>query len=331
MSVSDINKSNNLKIGFIANGVKKFSKSDIFHDSSFALMLAAQKLDTRILLAESNTLKIINNKVFATFDEVNVKQEENNHILVKCTTEFPLDDLDIIFARKDPPVNEDFISYVLMLTLVAGENALKRKPLIINSPFGLLKANEKMYALNFPSLIPPTILTSRKSEIIDFLNEHVEVVAKPLFDKGGEGVFYIDKGSKTSHTIIEVVTKHESCTVIVQKYIPEIIHGDKRIILLNGNPIGSVLRIPRAGEFRANMNKGASVKACTLSKRDLEICEAVKPLLQKEGLYFTGIDVIGNFLTEINVTSPTGLQEIERLSGTHPADEIISWAVNFVK
>ena len=328
--MSDLKKSNNLRIGFIADGVKKFSKSDIFHDSSFALMLAAQKLNTKILLAESNTLKIINNKVFATFDEVNVKQEENNHISVKGTTDLPLNGLDIIFARKDPPVNEDFISYLLMLTHITSEKNSVKTPLIINNPFGLLKANEKMYALNFPSLIPPTIVTSKKNEIIDFLNEHVEIVAKALFDKGGDDVFYIDKESKTAQTIIEVVTKHETRTVIIQKYIPEIINGDKRIILLDGNPIGSVLRIPRVGEFRANMNKGASVKACTLSKRDFEICEAIKPSLQKDGLYFTGIDVIGNFLTEINVTSPTGLQEIERLSGTHPADEIINWAVNTV-
>lgn len=328
--MSDLKKLNNLKIGFIADGVKKFTKSDIFHDSSFALMLAAQKLNTNILLTESNNLKIINNKVFAKFDEVNVKQEENNHIFINNSIELPLQELDIIFARKDPPVNEDFISYALMLTLISEADKSKKKPLIINDPFSLLKANEKLYALNFPTLIPTTLVTSKKNEIIDFVNEYKEAVVKPLFDKGGGGIFYIDKESKSTYTIIEAVTKDETHTVLVQKYIPDVVNGDKRIILLNGNPIGAILRVPKAGEFRANMNKGASVKACNLSKRDLEICEAIKPFLQRDGLYFTGIDVIGNYLTEINVTSPTGLQEIQKLNGTSPADEIIQWAMDSI-
>lgn len=339
MSVSEIkelNKITELKVAFIADGVKNFSKSDIFHDSSFALMLAMQKLNVRILLTESNNLKIINNKVFAKFDEVSVKQEENNHLKVKSSADYSLDAFNIIFARKDPPVNENFLSYLLMLSLTPhlGDNSCDSKnqckPLIINNPEGMLKANEKLYALNFPEFIPTTIVTSKKNEILDFLNEHNEAVIKPLYDKGGEGVFYLNKGLKNLEEVIETSVNNGPSVAIVQKYIPEVKNGDKRIILLNGVPLGAILRVPKAGEFRANMSRGASVRACTLSGRDLEICEALKPYLQKDGLHFAGIDVINGYLTEVNVTSPTGLQEIERLDGRAVAQEIANWAVETV-
>ncbi|MBI3590414.1 MAG: glutathione synthase [Candidatus Melainabacteria bacterium] len=332
--IKKVNKLNELKVAFIADGVKNFSKSDIFHDSSFALMLAAQELDkknVKILLTESNNLKIINNKVFAKFDEVSLKKEESNHLQVKSTNEYALDTLDIIFARKDPPINESYLSYILMLSLVPhignGSPENDFKTLIVNNPLGILKANEKLYALNFPALIPHTLVTSRKNEILDFLNEHKEAVIKPLYDKGGGGVFYLSKNMNNVQSIIEISTQDGTKVAMVQKYIPEVIKGDKRIILLNGNPIGAILRIPKVGEFRANMNRGASVEHCELNKRDLEICETIKPHLQKDGLYFTGIDVIGNYLTEINVTSPTGLQEIERFTGRSLAKEIIDWAI----
>ncbi len=326
MSVSDVKGVNRMKevkgiqIGFIGDGIKDFSKIDIFHDSTFALMLAAQDIKTRVLYAESNCLKIINNKVLAKFDEVTLRREPGNHIEVKNTVEYSLDSLNIIFARKDPPVNENFLSYLQMLTLVS-------KALIVNNPEGMLKANEKLYALNFPDFIPATLVSSSKNEILEFLDKHKEAVIKPLFDKGGEGIFYLNKSIQNTNAIIETSTQEETRLALVQKYIPEVTVGDKRIILLNGEPMGAILRIPKVGELRANMNRGASVKPCEISKRDLEICEALKPFLQKDGLYFTGIDVIGNYLTEVNVTSPTGIQEIEKLTGKSLAPEIIKWAV----
>jgi len=339
MSVSGIKNANklrdlsDLKVAFIVDGVNNFSKADIFHDSSFALMLAMQGFNVRVLLTESNNLKIINNKVFAKFDEVVLKQEENNHIKVKGSSECSLDSFNIIFARKDPPVNEDFLSYLLMLSMTPhfgdgkAENENKSKPLIVNSPEGMLKANEKLYALNFPEFIPSTIVTSKKVEILDFLNEYNEAVVKPLYDKGGGGVFYLSKSLKNVQAIIEMSIRNGDSVALVQKYIPEVLNGDKRIILLNGNPLGAILRIPKAGEFRANMSRGASVKACTLTERDLEICKALKPQLQRDGLHFAGIDVINGYLTEVNVTSPTGLQEIERFDGRQLAKEIVGWAI----
>ncbi len=320
-------KKNNVKIAFIADGVKNFSKNDIFHDSSFALMLACKDLNIDVFLTESKNLEIIKNKVFAKFDKVSVKQIPDKHVNVLETDILPLDSFNIIFARKDPPINENFISYAQILSLI---DSSKKKSLIINSPIGILKANEKLYALNFPNLIPPTMVTSNKEKIRDFLDKHKEAVIKPLFDKAGGGVFYLNKNIQNADAIIEASTEDGSRASLIQKYIPEVLSGDKRIILLNGNPIGAMLRVPKKGELRANMSRGASVKPAKLTKKDYEICSALKPYLQKDGLYFAGIDVIGGYLTEVNVTSPTGLQEIERFTGKPLAKEIVLWAIEQV-
>lgn len=331
--MSDIKKVkqvDKINIGFVVDGVRDFKKPDLFHDSSFALMLAAQELGFKVFLTESNNLKIVNNKVFAKFDEVSLKQVENNHLEVKSSNEFPLNSFDVIFARKDPPIDENFVSYVLMLLHVSRTSKLDHNgsnTLIINSPEGILKANEKLYPLNFPELIVPTIVTSKKIEILEFLNEHKEAVVKPLFDKGGGGVFYLNANLKNVQAIIDLSINDETRVALVQKYIPEVINGDKRIILLNGEPLGAVLRIPKVGEFRANMSRGASVKSCTLTKRDLEICKTLSPHLRKDGIYFAGIDVVGDYLTEVNITSPTGLQEIERFDRKPLAKEIVGWAI----
>lgn len=331
--MSDIKKVkqvDKINIGFVVDGVKDFKKPDLFHDSSFALMLATQELGFKVLLTESNNLKIVNNKVFAKFDEVSLKQVENNHLEVKSSKEFSLNSFDVIFARKDPPIDENFLSYAHMLLIVSkskDEPEGLSGPLIINSPESILSANEKLYSLKFPDLTPQTIVTSKKTEILDFLNKHKEAVVKPLFDKGGGGVFYLNANLKNVQAIIDLSINDETRVALVQKYIPEVINGDKRIILLNGEPLGAVLRIPKVGEFRANMSRGASVKSCTLTKRDLEICETLKPQLVKDGLYFTGIDVVGDYLTEVNITSPTGLQEIERFDRKPLAKEIVKWAI----
>lgn len=314
-------KKNDTKIAFIVDGVKKFSKSDIFHDSSFALMLASQRLNVNIFLTESKDLKIINNKVYAKFDEVRLKQIADSHVKVLETNVYSLDAFDIIFARKDPPVDDNFISYAQMLTLIS------KKTLIVNKPEGLLKANEKLYALNFKEFIPKTLVSNNKDEIVDFLNSSKEAVIKPLFDKSGGGVFYLNKNVQNANAIIEASVHDGNKFALIQEYIPDVVIGDKRIILLDGEPIGAMMRVPKKGELRANMSRGASVKSTKLTKRDLEICEAIKPSLQKDGLFFTGIDVIGKYLTEVNVTSPTGLQEIERFNNRPLAQEIVRWAV----
>lgn len=310
------------KIAFIADDIKNLSEFDIFHNATFGLMLAAQELignSSKLLLTKSNNLKIINNKVFAKFDEIKLRKEFGNHLTIKSTTEYSLDSLDIIFARKDPPINESYLSYIQTLCLVS-------KALIVNKPEGILKANEKLYALNFPKIIPPTLVTTNKNELLAFLKRHKEAVIKPLFNKGGHGVFYLKANNVNVNPILEASTTNGQM-VLIQKYLPEVLKGDKRIILLNGDPIGGIIRVPKPGEFRAHISRGASFKLLKLSKRDIQICEALKPWLVKDGLYFTAIDVIGDYLIEVNVTCPANLQETEKAVKKPLAKEIINWAL----
>ena len=325
MSVSGIKKHtllNDVKIAFIADDIKNISEFGVFYNATFSLMLAAQELNIKILLAESNNLKIVKNKIVAKFDEVILKREVGNHLKIKSSNEYSLDSFNVVFARKDPPIDENFIAYIQMLSMVSS------KTLIVNNPEGILKANDKLFTLNFPKFTPPTIVTSHTAEILTFLSEYKEVVIKPIFDKGGNGVFYLNQEVKKNvHSIIELSTKNEHRTVLVQKFIPEIVKGDKRIVLLNGNPIGSVIRVPKAGESIASIDRGANVLPGELSKRNLEICEALKLPLMEKGLYFAAIDVIGDYLTEINVSCPAGIQPIENLTGKPIAKEIIKWAV----
>lgn len=319
ISVSDVKKVS-YTVAFIADDIKNFTEFDVFHNATFGLMLAAQGLNVRVLLTESNNLKIINNKVFANFNEIMLKPELSSYLKVKNSAEYALDSFNIIFARKDPPINENFISYIQTLCLV-------QKSFIVNRPKGILKANEKLYALNFPKIIPPTLVTYKRNEILDFLDVHKEIVIKPLFNKGGEGVFYLNKKDQASINIIEESTNEEKKAALVQKFLPEVKGGDKRIILLDGNPLGAIFRVPKEGEFRANVRRGATYKVCNMSKRDLEICETLKPFLQRDGLYFTSIDVIGDYLIEVNVTCPASVQEVERCTGRAVAKEIVSWAI----
>ena len=206
--MSDVKKhtlKSSLKAAFIADDIKNLTEFGVFHNATFSLMLAAQELGLKVLLAESNSLKIVNNKIVAIFDEVILKREVGNYLQIKSSDEYFLDSFNIIFARKDPPVNENFITYLQILSMVSPET------LIVNNPDGILKANDKLYTLNFPKFTPPTIVTSDKTEILNFLNEFKEVVVKPIFDKGGNGIFYLNQDTKKNvHSIIELSTKMEA-------------------------------------------------------------------------------------------------------------------------
>ena len=321
--MSDVKKDisrNGLKIAFIADDIKNLSEFGIFHNATFSLMLAAQELNVKILLTESNNLKIDNNKITAKFDEVILKREVGNHLKIKSSSEYSLDSLNVIFARKDPPVNENFITYIQILSMISSET------LIVNNPVGILRANEKLYIFNVPNLIPLTLVTSKKEELLGFLREHKEAVIKPLFNKGGEGVFYLNINSINVDSIIEESLANNH-TIVIQKYLPEVLDGDKRIILLNGEPVGGIIRIPKPGEFRAHISRGASYKPLTLSKRDIEICKALKPFLIRDGLYFAAIDVIGDYLIEVNVTCPANLYETEQAVKKPLSRMMIEWAI----
>ncbi len=218
------------------------------------------------------------------------------------------DAFDVVWMRKDPPVDLDFIQVVQLLTLVAPP------ALVVNDPFGLLSIEEKLFVLRFPELAPPTIVSRDRAELLAFCEKlGGEMIVKPIGACGGEGVFHIVRDDRNLRALLESATRHGTRYQIAQRYQPEIRQGDKRVIVVEGEPIGAVLRVPQAQEARANFHAGGSAARAPVTERDREICARIGPELRRLGIVFAGIDVIGGYLTEVNVTSPTGIREINRL------------------
>jgi len=231
-----------------------------------------------------------------------------------------LEEYDAILMRKDPPFDQEFYFYTLILEQARG------KTLLVNDPRGLREANEKLYVFNFPTLIPPTRVTRSLVRLRDFLeSQGGQMIVKPLDQCGGGGVFHVRADDRNTNSILETVTGNEKQLVMAQAYLPDVRKGDKRIWLLDGEPIGAVLRVPREDETRSNLHVGGRATKTELDARDLEICRAIGPRLRADGLFFVGIDVIGGMLTEVNVTSPTGIQEIDRLDGVKLETRVIDW------
>jgi glutathione synthase len=222
--------------------------------------------------------------------------------------------------RKDPPYDLDYYFATLLLERARGQT------LIVNDPRGLREANEKLYSLHFPDLIPTTVVTRDAARLRAFLGEQGgEIVVKPLDGCGGRGVFYLHEGDRNIPSLLEMMTDFGRRWTIGQKYLPAARAGDKRILLLDGEPIGAVLRVPREDDLRGNLHVGGRPARTTLDERDRAICAAVAPRLRQDGLYFVGLDVIGGFLTEVNVTSPTGVQEVNALEGGQLETRIVEW------
>jgi len=238
-----------------------------------------------------------------------VRRATDHYTFLDDGAEMSLDAFDAIFMRKDPPADANYLYATMMLSL-----ADSHRTFVMNSPAGLREANEKLYALNFPSVIPPTLVTYEIARLKVFMEEQGgEMVVKPLDGHGGEGVFVLARGDRNINAILETATRFETRPIMAQRYIAEVRKGDKRLIVLDGEPLGCTLRVPMAAEHRGNIHVGGTCVKAEVTARDREICRVLKPRLQRDGLYFVGLDVIGDFVTEINVTSPTGVQEIDRL------------------
>jgi glutathione synthase len=234
----------------------------------------------------------------------------------------PLSNVDAVFMRKDPPFDMNYVFATYLLELASKDT------FVINSPRGVLGANEKLYALNFPDAVPESLISKDLGQLKQFLLDvGGEMIIKPLAKCGGEGVFYIKKGDKNLNALIETSTSFGREFIMAQRYLPEIKNGDKRIILINGEPVGAVSRIPQDNDHRGNIHVGGSSWKCDITERDLELCRIIAPRLKEDGLYFVGLDVIGDWITEINVTSPTCLVEINRLNGI----QLESLLINFVE
>lgn len=280
-------------------------------DSSLAMLLEAQRRGWEIHYGGLDDIWLRDGEAFGRLAKLQVADEEANWFKLDDVAVTPLGDMDVILMRKDPPFDMEYIvaTYVL-------ERAEDHGALVVNRPQGLRDANEKAFMAWFPSCAPPTLITRSLEEMRSFMNEHGKVVVKPLDMMGGRSVFVTDANDGNHNVILETITHWGTRYAMVQKYLPEIVSsGDRRIILIDGQPIPLALaRIPSPGDHRGNMDAGASTEILPLTDREIWICQQIGPALRKKGLLFTGIDVIGGFMTELNVTSPTGIRELERVA-----------------
>lgn len=282
---------------------------DIDGDSSFVLGLEAQSRGHKLFHYLPKDLSFQDGQVYAHMRPVTFRRERGNHASLGEAAMQPLADVDVVLMRQDPPFDMSYITATHLLELV------HPKTLVVNDPASVRNAPEKLFINHFPDLMPPTLISKDAEEIRAFRAKHEDIIVKPLFGNGGAGVFHIQPGDENLNALLEIFDELYREPVIAQKYLPAVRHGDKRIILIDGAPVGATNRVPPAGEARSNMHVGGQPHASGLTERDLEICAAIGPTLKEQGMIFVGIDVIGDYLTEINVTSPTGLQEINRFDG----------------
>jgi glutathione synthase len=283
---------------------------DIDADSTFALALEAQARSHALYHYLPQALTLRDGRLLARGRRLEVFRRHGNHHRFGDFEELDLAGFDIVLMRQDPPFDMAYITATHLLELLPEDG-----PLVINHPASVRNAPEKLFVLRFRELMPPTMLTLNRDEIRAFWQEHGEIVLKPLFGNGGAGVFHLRRGDDNLNSLLEMYALLHREPVMVQRYLPEVRQGDKRIILIEGEPAGAVLRVPPEGEARANLHVGGRAVKTELTAREREICAAIGPSLREQGLVFVGIDVIGDYMTEINVTSPTGIQEIARLDG----------------
>jgi glutathione synthase len=255
-------------------------------------------------------------RVMARGWPVEVRREKGNHYTLGALQDIDLGDSDVVWLRQDPPFDMGYITTTHLLDMIHPET------LVVNDPFWVRNYPEKLLVLQFPDLTPPTMIARDLATLRDFKHEHGDIILKPLYGNGGAGVFRLDPNDRNLASLHELFAGMNREPLIAQKFLPAVEKGDKRIILVDGAPVGAINRVPAAGETRSNMHVGGRPEKIGLSERDREICAAIGPLLKEKGQVFVGIDVIGDWLTEINVTSPTGIQELERFDGTNVAAKI---------
>jgi glutathione synthase len=292
------------------------STIDIDGDSTFVLALEAQRRGHGLFHYGPADLSFKDGRVLARAQEMKVERRKGAHYTLGEPQVLDLAGLDIVLMRQDPPFDMAYITATHLL------EHIHPRTLVVNDPIEVRNAPEKLFVTKFEGLLPPTLITSDMRQIVEFRAEHKDIIVKPLFGNGGAGVFHIKPDDENLSSLMEMFTKASREPVIVQRYLPEVRQGDKRVILVDGEAAGAINRVPAAGEARSNMHAGGKPVKATLTSREREICEAIGPVLRERGLVFVGIDVIGDYLTEINVTSPTGIQEIDRFDGTNVAAKI---------
>ena len=293
----------------VAIQMDPIEKVNIDADSSFILGLEAERRGHALFHYLPRDLFFREGRVFATVRPMRLRRERGNHASMGAPEVLDLAGLDVILMRQDPPFDMAYITATHLLEHVHPGT------LVVNDPVHVRNAPEKLFVAHFEGLMPPTLISSDPRQIKAFREQHKDIIVKPLFGNGGAGVFHITPEDENLNALIEMFTQLYREPVIVQRYMPEVRQGDKRIILVDGVAAGAINRVPPPGEARANMHAGAEPRPAKLTHREQEICTAIGPALKERGLIFVGIDVIGDYLTEINVTSPTGIQEINRFDG----------------
>lgn len=294
-------------------------------DTSFILMIGAARKGHRVFFLPQGGMRRLDGKTFFEATRVTPRLEKSAPFEIHETTSLTEDAVDIIFIRTDPPFNEQYLFDTWLLDLLPKHIA------VINDPGGIRTVNEKLWATRFTDLIPPTLVSRHKQHILKFLKDHGDIILKPSNGFGGRSVFRITANDINRNALIEQLTGNQSLEIIAQRFVPESAAGDKRIILLNGHALGAVLRVHGQDDHRNNFFAGGSPQAATITPGDQRVIETLRPHLQKLGLYFVGIDVIGDHLIEVNVTSPTGLQEINRLNRNSLEDDVIAFAEDLLK
>ena len=289
---------------------------DINADSTFRLAEEAQNRGHDLYVYTPNDLTFNRGKVAAKVRSISLKRKIGDHVNFGAVELLDLSEFGVIWLRQDPPFDMGYITNTHLLDLVAKET------LIVNNPFWVRNLPEKLLVLEFPDLIPDTVISRDLEEIKEFKREFKDIIVKPLYGNGGAGIFRLKEDDKNLTSLHELFSNMSSEPLIAQAFLPDVKNGDKRIILVDGSPVGAINRVPKAGEIRSNMHVGGKAEPAKLSQRDREICSAIGSTLKSKGQVFVGIDVIGEYLTEINVTSPTGIQELEQFDNVNVAEMI---------
>lgn len=302
-----------MKVGFVVDPLHSLNR---FKDTSMLLMQHACQKNYEVWCFDSDDI-YHETEVRARMRQVRVNLADESQFSILSEQDFPLRDLDICFIRKDPPVDEHYVSMLQLLSIVED---LPGGPFWVNSPSALLKANEKLYGLRFANFFPPSLISCSSKQIIRFQEElGASVVIKPLNEFSSRGIYVVHENDINRDAILKQGTKNDCNYVIAQKFLESVIHGDKRVFFIDGEVRGAISRIPREGEFRCALGLGASVQLCQLSEPEMKMCEQLASTFQSDGMFFVGIDIIAGHLIEVNVTSPTVVRQYCELSG-HPMD-----------
>ena len=293
-------------------------------DTSFILMLGTHRRGHKVFFLPDGGITRLNGKLHFHAVEVTPQQIAEKPFIEHKSIVLKESDVHAVFVRGDPPFDEQYLLNTWLLDL------LPKSIPVINRPSGIRTVNEKIWATQFTAIIPPTLVGRNRKDLLDFLAKEKNIVAKPTGGHGGQSVFHVQPGGVNANVILETLTHNWNREIILQKFVPESKDGDKRILLLNGEPLGAVLRVHAQDDHRNNFFAGGKPSRAEVSTRDRQIISTLKPRLQELGLYLVGIDVIGEYLIEVNVTSPTGLQEINRLYGTRGEDKILDFVENLI-